>query len=353
MIMKKFIGIILGAAAVVACSKSSVEYSAPTELTLSPVTEVSKTKAAIDGTTFPTANIIGVYAFQKDLDPESSYVEFVDPATFLSNVQFSHDDGQAAGIWAGYNGSSHYPYYWPRTGSIILAGYSPYQSSGISYSFAADGTNVTKDSFTGEYSESTDLSKTVDLLWSPATKTSYSSGKVPMRFKHATSWLTFKAKSNDNATTITITGLTVTSVNTKGTFTTTGENIEWNLSTVASDTKNITVFSGSKPVTGEFEPVENASNGLLVLPQDVEDNMYANLSYSYTYNNGGTPITLSHTEPIQLNKLIDTKTNAYITEWEAGKHYILNIEFGASQEILIEPSVEQWVEVTASKEIDG
>lgn len=61
--MKKIISIVLGVAALAACTKTSVSYEQPGEIALAPVTRANMTKAAITGTTFPTTNDMGVYAF--------------------------------------------------------------------------------------------------------------------------------------------------------------------------------------------------------------------------------------------------------------------------------------------------
>lgn len=341
--MKKFIGIILGAAAVVACSKSSVEYSAPTELTLSPVTEVSKTKAAIDGATFPTDGIIAVYAKSKDLPARSDAYSFSSLTTandFLSNVQFAKNGD----YWKGWKDNAYHPYYWPRTGSIVLAAYYPYQSSGISYSFAANGTEVTTDSFSGSYIESNNIANTVDLLWSPATDKSYNAGVVSMPFYHATSWLTFRALSNDAAAEIIITGVTLKKVKTSGNFATNKNSIVWsNL----SDVEDITVLSNAVTMTESAQNLEDVANGVLVLPQTLGNEVVATISYTYLYNNHASPLQ-SGSIDIQLNQLYKSGTTYdYITEWEAGKHYILDIKFGASQEIMISPEVEKWEVVNA------
>ena len=54
--MKKIISIVLGVAALAACTKTSVSYEQPGEIALAPVTRANMTKAAITGTTFPTTN---------------------------------------------------------------------------------------------------------------------------------------------------------------------------------------------------------------------------------------------------------------------------------------------------------
>ena len=66
--MKKIISIVLGVAALAACTKTSVSYEQPGEIALAPVTRANMTKAAITGTTFPITNDMGVYAFYNTVD---------------------------------------------------------------------------------------------------------------------------------------------------------------------------------------------------------------------------------------------------------------------------------------------
>ncbi len=348
--MKKFLGIILGVAAVAACSKSGVEYSEPGEIALNPVNEVSKTRATTTGTTFPQDNIIGVFAYQQELPAQSEAKEFNDADVFLSNVQFKKDVAN----WAGWNGTTHYRYNWPRSGSILFAAYSPYiEGNTVAHSFAADGTTVTKDEFSGEFTQSDDISKTVDLLWSPVTSNSYNVGTVNMEFKHAMSWITVMVKSNDtDNTTIAVKNLTISGMNTKGSFTTNKGDISWTLSSEPGDVKDIVAYNGGvngQEVTDTYTAVESTSNGILVLPQDITDDMVLKLTYTYTYNNGATPEPITTTRELALKNLEDnTPSHNAITRWENGKHYIIEIQYGASNEILINPSVTDWTPVTAS-----
>lgn len=87
--MKKIISIVLGVAALAACTKTSVSYEQPGEIALAPVTRANMTKAAITGTTFPTTNDMGVYAFYNTLDAGTSKDNFLaNSAAYLNNVKF-------------------------------------------------------------------------------------------------------------------------------------------------------------------------------------------------------------------------------------------------------------------------
>lgn len=132
--MKKSIVIVLGLASLAACTKSSVSYEQTDQISFAPIASVNKTKAAIDGTTFPTANSMGVYAYYKSgVAATSDNTQFSDPDTYLSNAKFSNKTASA--LWAG----DPNPYYWPKTGSLIFAAYSP-ETPALTHTFSVTET---------------------------------------------------------------------------------------------------------------------------------------------------------------------------------------------------------------------
>lgn len=130
--MKKIISIVLGVAALAACTKTSVSYEQPGEIALAPVTRANMTKAAITGTTFPTTNDMGVYAFYNAGKlvgtPKEEFL--TGSAAYLNNVKFVNRTG--TGNWGGETS-----YYWPKTGSLVFAAYSP-SAANLAYSAGED-----------------------------------------------------------------------------------------------------------------------------------------------------------------------------------------------------------------------
>ena len=147
--MKKIISIVLGVAALAACTKTSVSYEQPGEIALAPVTRANMTKAAITGTTFPTTNDMGVYAFYnagKVKDTQKG--DFLaGSAAYLKDVKFVNRAG--SGNWGGETS-----YYWPKTGSLVFAAYSPSVAE-LAYDEQTDAFSATS------YVQSADLSSTV------------------------------------------------------------------------------------------------------------------------------------------------------------------------------------------------
>ena len=121
--MKKIISIVLGVAALAACTKTSVSYEQPGEIALAPVTRANMTKAAITGDVFPTGNDMGVYAYYNtDKTAGTAKADFLEgSALYLNDVQFVNRNNTAN--WGGAT-----PYYWPKTGSLVFAAYSPKKS---------------------------------------------------------------------------------------------------------------------------------------------------------------------------------------------------------------------------------
>ena len=325
--MKKFFFSILAVGAIVACTKSEVKYGNESEISFSPVASTA-TKAevfgAVDGTAYPTAETFHVWGYwQGDVPAGSDNSAFTNPSAYINGQAFKYASGN---VWKGRDKS----YYWPKTGSMIFACLSPVGAP-------VEGNVVTSHSlrdnaFSFAYNNPNKTEETVDLMWVNNTA-SYSEqtgrNNVPVTFKHALAWITFKVKgesvTQDGG--YKINSLTLNEVKTYGSFNS-AVNGEW---TSQGTPKAYTVFTdglnGSQNLTGTYVDLENHPQGTLVIPQSAEK-YTATLVYTNTL--GDTPIV----ETIDLN---------LGTGWEIGKHYTYNITF-SPVEILIQPDVTDWVE---------
>lgn len=328
--MKKSLIIALGAFALVACTKTSVSYEQTGEIGFAPVVRKNSTKAAVEGTTFPNQKIKVYGYYDNSTGPGSSYADGNFAVEYLPGVEFAKNGD----IWAG--AETHY--YWPKTGSMLFAGYSPVEFTGVTYSLASN-----KFSVTGL--DQPEFSATKDLLYA-GRGTSVLGGTVDMVFSHALSWVTVKANAAA-ANQIKITKIKFVGLAAKGSsdglpvWTTTG-------------TKDLTVFAPESafPVpagtTGTI--VESNENCGLVFPQTLAD--AAAIEVSYEMNNGAGQ-WFAQKPFVQKLKLLKSGTNT-IDKWEAGKHYTYIINFsaieggqGSSNEITIAPTVKDWESVTA------
>lgn len=346
--MKKIISIVLGVAALAACTKTSVSYEQPGEIALAPVTRANMTKAAITGTTFPTTNDMGVYAFYNTVDAGTSKANFLaNSAAYLNNVKFVNRAG--SGNWGGETS-----YYWPKTGSLVFAAYSP-SAANLAYSAGEDKFSKT------EYVQSSDLASTVDLLWSPMTATSYDKGTaaVPMTFYHAMSWVTVQAvaANSDSDKKFKVKSVKLNGIVNKGAFETTADDIAWTLSSAAVDVKTLSVFSDNNykdvelPTTEKpAQALENVAKGTVVIPQTLSDAVTLTVEFSQVMPTGAW--SADQTITFKLNECTTGEPAAPLKMWDNGKHYIYTLNFnikGAAgeNEILIKPTLTDWDNVTA------
>lgn len=302
----------------------------------------------------------------------------------------------------GFDGTSTWApvsakYYWPKNGTLTFAGYSPASvNAKASYT---DG----KITFTN-YVVAADKSNQVDLMFSERSynqkkytanasdKTTddvagaNGTGATPdvtddvytgahLVFKHALSSVLFNVKTAADYTTtdktkITLTGLTLNNVVSKGTFT---QNIAdaagsvtvppvrgnntgdaWAVSTVDADKVNYTIDNASHLLTTTaFWPAVNAENDdapanfvnglrktdLMLIPQSLAN---VTLTVNYTIQSE-TGAAIPQTSTINLSSLTGD-------DWDWGYRYIYTITIGL-EKITIEPYVTPWTDVTGDTTI--
>lgn len=325
--MKKFFFSILAVGAIVACTKSEVKYDSASEISFAPVAS-TVTKAnvmgAIDGTAYPTNETFYVWGYwQGDAPAGSDNSAFTDPKTYINGQAFKYASGE---IWKGRDKS----YYWPKTGSMIFACLSPVDAP--IEGEVANNHSLSANAFNFAYNNPSSTAKTVDLLWANNT-VSYTEATagagVPVTFSHALAWITFRVKGESVAQDggFKINSLTMNDVNTYGAFNSAANGSWTNQSNPADYLVFTDSVNGSQNLTGALVDLENNPKGTLVLPQA---GTYT-ATLVYTNYLGDTPIV----ETIDLN---------LGGGWELGKHYTYDITF-SPKEILIQPSVTDWVEV--------
>lgn len=329
--MKKIFFSLLAIAALASCAKTEAVYVEDnSEIKLAPVTSVA-TKAnqtgAIDGTAYPTAENFDVYAYWAN---EAAGSKFTTATDYLTQGNTGVEFMNKGQFWGGTD-----TYYWPKNGSLRFAAYSP-SSLDMTHVLATDV--YTLSDFTYE----TDTYKTYEVLVAP-TSESYTAQtaaeKVSVVFEHALSWLSFEVKSTEAANKVfTVTKVVVDDVKYKGDFTADmlNDTKTWD---PTDDVAAITVYANDETtVTTEAVVVESKPehNGVLVLPQATTT---VTLTFTQASINGTpelegqivtVPLVLSENEP-----------------WEPGKHYTYTVIFDLD-EILINPSVEDWVDVNVN-----
>lgn len=339
--MKKFLFSCLAIAAVVACAKTEDVYTPDSsEIKIAPVTAMT-TKAnnlgVIDGINYPKEEDFDVFAYWKN-EPAGSL--FTDGKTdYLiaennSGVEFVNKGA----YWGGTT-----TYYWPKNGSLRFAAYSPADLD-MTHNLAADQYEL--NGLTYE----SDLANMYDILVA-RTSESYTAQtaaeKVSVVFEHALSWITFKLESTAVANDVfTVNEVLVNDVNVHGNMV-----AKMNEGTKTWSTaipKQITVYGSAEGanVTTNASIFENKYDGrdlgttFLVLPQ-ATTTVTINFSQNEMKDENGkvtTPALTGQTVTVPL-------TLEASADWEAGKHYTYTVIFDLD-EILINPSVEDWVEVS-------
>lgn len=337
--MKKLIIAVLAIGAFSACTKSSVLYEQPGEISIRPVA-AKATKAAVDGVYYPISNDFNVWAWWgnvpagTELDAFPAYPEiYIHDGTFAFEYSY--------GAWRGNT-----PYYWPTEGSLVFAGYSPASAYDDALLFNYRWTEKIFE--IRGYKQSTDILKTNDLMWFDATVRSYSdNGAVPVVFHHILSWLTFTFQLKEGVqSSHTVTNVKLTGIETEARFTSkpAAGNPEW---TDHYLTDEVQIWSGSQDLSSTPVTLESTTDGVLVIPQSCA-NENAQLEITYYVGNDSSDLK---TKILYLTYFTEGEDGNVNNVWEPGKHYIYNIIFSADNEILVMPEVDDWITETVDIEI--
>ena len=344
--MKKLLFAALAIAAMAACTKSNVEFYQTDEIAFQPVSQKA-TKAAVTGTAYPTASAynFNVWAWwaDKDANTDDNQINTFN-TVYINNQTFENRDYVN---WGGLGKA----YYWPTTGSLFFAGYSPANAPG-----SKDYLHDEKKFILTGYEQTTDIAQTTDLMWFHLTDVSYdrNTTAVPVQFHHALSWLSFRFNLEQpyTPTDWTVKSVKLTGIETKGNFSAkkTGTHAQQGTAVWSdlSEKKEVAVYwndEGYKVTyvtnnidfsSGVQDPsiLENTMNGVLVLPQSCAPTDAQVVIEFLQVAPSGTIVP--QTKTLNLGGATDA--------WLPGKHYIYTITFGA-EEILIAPTVVDWTEV--------
>ena len=325
--MKKIFFAIAAVAALASCSKSEVAYEQEREISLAPVPQ-NMTKTMMTGKSFLTSEQFNVWAWYEQLPAGTDVATWQADASFdqlyITESPFVYREGTN---WGGET-----PYYWPKLGSLLFAGYYPTDiAEKVDYTFSAsDNKMVFKDIAQTEV-DATDYKE--DIMYFNMTASSSASGPVAVVFKHALSWITVNVKKSEDSPKIVIDEIKFTDVNPEGTGTVNGASvISWATTGTATETVVGTAVELEETATKLKEP--------LFIPQT----MAGDLVITYTVYSSDTE-KFTETYKAKLSKL-----KADLDAWAPAKHYIYNIEIGTS-EILIAPTVEDWTDVEIPVEV--
>lgn len=350
--MKKIFVALAAVAALAACSKSNVEYTPTDEISFAPVAK-NMTKSMMTGTDFQTTESFNVWAWYNQVGAGTDATAW---DTSTDNYYF--EEGTFVNKGKDWGGAT--PYYWPKVGSLLFAGYYPVEAASYAtYTFEGTTNQMVFTDYGQSEVDSEGYSE--DLMYFNMTEKSHNSGPVAVVFKHALSWVTVNlsrpTENPDDAKTgkpaeypkITVNDVTFTNVNPQGTGTVAGTEgtIVWSVNgTAAPTTVNTEDVVLSTTVQKQKEP--------LFIPQVFttddaatdDKNEAMELKVTYTIASSANE-SFQETYTVALAGMSGTTTDGAVTvnSWEPAKHYIYNITIGI-EEILIVPTVEDWTEVT-------
>ena len=329
--MKKIFYSLLAIAALASCAKTSEVESDGIEIKLAPITKL-QTKAnyfgAVESNAYPTDEDFDVYAYWKEAPAGET---FTDGILYLQ----SKDEANSGAVFTcrGTYWSGVEMYFWPKTGSLRFAAYSPSHLN-VAHSQVGDTYSISG------YTQPTETDKTFDFLVAPSTP-SYTmmteSETVAVDFKHALSWITINVKAQDEyaAQAFEIKKVTINSIKNMGDFEASmTEGIQYDDWSNQSGSESIVVFEGSQWLTDKLTDIETNARGTIVIPQST-----TNLTVEFVQHGINGTTTLPK---MSLDLNLDLKPQG--TPWSPGKHYIYKLVFSLN-EIRITPSVSDWTEV--------
>lgn len=285
------------------------------------------------------------------------------------------------------------PHYWPKSGRLAFAGYSPYKMLDIDQSikYDEDGNDditngrysykdvngtydigdkdhpclTVADFIQGDYewfeNDHWAENETVDLMWfdiDDQDTFDSTTGNVPVTFRHACAWIDFRIYAENDVADgkFSIYDVLMSDIYWGGTFKSDDGNGNpvWELpdlgnlggnvdrSDVFKD--NVVLFNNTGTADAnddeEFVKVRVLEEdsfllgGLMVIPQEV--NSAVTIQYKQFTSDSGKPLLETFT--------VDLGT--YTNEWEMGKHYVYDIVFGLD-EIRVAPSTMDWEPVNS------
>lgn len=310
-------------AGLISCAKTDRIYDDDrTEIAMRPILSVMP-KAPVTGTEYPAGASFGVVACYSSEygDGQEWTAPSSEPLLYIDNREF----GKSGDTFSGNPAC-----YWPHSGSLVFAGYSPYNPD-VAPSFDPSSKTLSINGFVSD--GQTDL-----MYFLPELSNGHLKGRntsttpVPVSFSHALTLLEFNIKGIEGDEPIKLKKISIASGKwySTGDFTvTTGGNPGWkNVVTSGSDLVIYSSASGNPITTTPF------SVSGLVIPGATVD-MKAN----------AMDITIDYeVNAAQTHQKSGTVEASLQPTWVIGKKYIYDITI-ASGFIVVNPSVGNYTEV--------
>lgn len=255
-------------------------------------------------------------------------------------------------------------YFWPKTGKLTFAAYSPADAAGT-FTHTAQGLQI--EGFTVPA-----VGAQYDLMYSdraynrtsstnqyPTNKPEVSNGYdgVDIVFHHALSSIVFKVGTAEDYSTDADIDFTIKSITIKNVYN--AGNFNETLTDGSGSTTRTPAWTATGEAnveyvafTGEFAVPEDGTTyteptgaaDLILLPQSFESNTAAVVEIVYSYETAASG-AIEATETFNLNSTTNAKA------WEPNKRYTYRIIFGLDK-ITFAPIVENWEDVTVKPDIN-
>lgn len=325
--MKKITNIVLLAvlmAGLISCAKTDRIYDdTQTEIAMRPVMSVMP-KAPVTGTEYPAGASFGVVACYSSEygDGQEWTAPSSEPLLYIDNRKF----GKSGDTFSGNPAC-----YWPHQGSLVFAGYSPYDPD-VDPSFDPYSMTLSIDGFVSD--GQTDL-----MYFLPELSNGHLKGRntsttpVPVSFSHALTLLEFNIKGIEGDEPIRLKKISIAKDKwySTGDFTVTvGGNPEWeNVVTSVNDDLVIYSSASGNPITTTPFSVSG-----LVIPVETVDMPENAVDIKIDYE-------VNAVETYQKSGTVEASIQP---TWVIGKKYIYDITI-ASGFIVVNPSVGNYTEV--------
>ena len=337
--MKKILIFAAAIAIMAACAKTQVVNEDSGEIGVSPVSYMSTKAGAVIGTDYPddeSFNVFACHTSGENGEDFSAGTGTLTDALYLDDYKFVNDgDGTT---WHGSPTA-----YWPKTGSLYFAGYSPANITKVSakYDFNRYAPKLTITDFEqGGYDNGT--SSMHDLMWFDVTSRSANTGNPAVAFKHALSYITFSLSCDDASVNgiYTVKKVTLKAIDGKGTFVS-GSVPYWDPSGITSDLELYNDETGQA-----ISDTPYILDNILIIPQQATSVSVTYLQKASASDGAGV---IENTETFKLTGGDGLSQNQ--DNWLMGKHYTytLNFTVDPNEEIKLTPSVkENWTDVSSS-----
>lgn len=340
--MKKlFLLVPVAALAMTACTSESTESvgaaQQPKEISFTALAQPG-TRAAVDGTTFPTTLDMKVAAYQVEATGGSAGVYFDATPFKYQYAGGASNSSVNASYWGGDPAK-----YWPLTAAYInflaIANANADNATGVSWgSNKADQVTIVMSDNSSAQRDLMYARGDGEVTFNSSTNALTFPTKVDMEFKHAQAWIDFKVKAKTTTeTAITVNSITLNDAVYNGTYTVThtaynaktGQSVAGAWTALGSGQAIAVPGWSATALTTSFATV---GNGLMIVPDDAATGDFTSFTINYTF---------------------DGKTYEYTytpasTQVEQAKHYIYEITFQL-HEIFINPTIEDWADQSATE----